>query len=288
MWQMRLVPCMFGTLLVPGTYYIVRLYGTSRAGSICAAFFVATDNMMFTLSRIHLLDILALCSIAAVVYCHARCLMCAENVLAKVLTAERRESYTGLKIIALSLAVLQGSGWLLLTGVSLGGSVSSKFGIAVPTAMWCILRNGMACARWACCCATRGGLVIHRQNHEAISTVPLIGAGKSCSILGTSYGNAVATSSARALLLFTGMTASLAATALLMYWALLVLHFSLIPWKNAESGSYASYALTKKRVSAELMTRMDRFFEALVLGYIDFRANSHGVCDKVVDFTIDQ
>jgi hypothetical protein len=88
--------------------------------------------------------------------------------------------------------------------------------------------------------------------------------------------------------LFVFLTSILAAVALLEYFVLLAWHFSLIPWKNVETGSYASYLFTKKRVSAEAMTPLDLIFEAFLLRYVDYDGNRHGIYDKVVDFTIDQ
>ena len=265
MWQMRIVPCVCGTLLVPLSYAIARLHGASPVGGVCAAFFIAADNMLLTLSRIHLLDIVTVFSIALTVFCHARFLRCADCVIFSSVFAPRhldkhKRQLSVCPRLSLS-ALIQGLVWLILDGACLGCAVSSKFGVAAPTAIWCVLCNGLACWQWSC----------HRHLQK-----PAPENGRALRVL-SSY-----------VVLFVFLTSILAAVALLEYFVLLAWHFSLIPWKNVETGSYASYLFTKKRVSAEAMTPLDLIFEAFLLRYVDYDGNRHGIYDKVVDFTIDQ
>jgi|MDSY01.1.fsa_nt_gb hypothetical protein len=265
MWQMRIVPCVCGTLLVPLSYAIARLHGASPVGGVCAAFFIAADNMLLTLSRIHLLDIVTVFSIALTVFCHARFLRCADCVIFSSMFAPRhldkhKRQLSVCPRLSLS-ALIQGLVWLILDGACLGCAVSSKFGVAAPTAIWCVLCNGLACWQWSC----------HRHLQK-----PAPENGRALRVL-SSY-----------VVLFVFLTSILAAVALLEYFVLLAWHFSLIPWKNVETGSYASYLFTKKRVSAEAMTPLDLIFEAFLLRYVDYDGNRHGIYDKVVDFTIDQ
>ena len=281
MWQMRLLPCILGTLLVPLTYATLRLHRASQAGALFGAFLVASDNMFFTLSRIHLMDMITMFSIATVAYFHERFLRSVDRVmglwLPNDIMVEQREPN---RDQSLSMAMAEALLWVCCCGACLGCAVSSKFGVAGATAIWCVVSNGAIFWRWwrlcnrsASCDSAESEKRETRDNSGSESRDTQ----HRCRGFYRSF-----------LGLFIALTSLLAIVAFSVYFAFLVCHFSFIPWKDAETGSYASYALTKKRISAEPFSLIDRFFESFLLRYVNFSGeNPHSWC-KIVEYTIEQ
>ena len=238
MWQMRSVPCALGTLLVPLFYGAARQHGASRGAALAGASLVACEPMFFALSRVHLLDMVALACVALVVNLHARLLRCVSDSTSTTpyqgapdLGAPKQDSSSSSE--ASSSATrgeeefnsssylwrwLQMLALLALDGVALGCALASKFGVALPTAIWCA-----ACLVLACVDAGRRG------------ATPL---------------GAAATQS-EVCWFAAALVVGLAVITCATYIGLLVWHFSLLPLKPKEEGSYAAFALTKKHLAAE-------------------------------------
>mmetsp|Transcript_29757 Transcript_29757/g.60806 ORF Transcript_29757/g.60806 Transcript_29757/m.60806 type:complete len:600 (+) Transcript_29757:6-1805(+) len=239
MWAMRAVPCLLGTLLVPMAYLGCRLNGSSPHGAITAALFISTETLFFSLSRIHLLDAYTTFCIAAVVVLHAAFLRCISRHL-------RGTSWAAAPVFKLCFLVLA-------DGVALGAAVSSKFGVAAPTAIWCVVCNFLACF----------------DGFRTLAPAPF------------------AERAARSFASFAVFSGFLAMVSIATYLGLLAWHFALIPWKGTEDGSYTAYALTKKQLSGQSLSAFDRAAESVLLG-IDFEHNSGGVLEQILEFTMEQ
>ena len=230
MWQMRTVPLVLGTLLVPLTFLGARAHGSSVAGSLAGAALLASDSLFFAISRIHLLDVVTATMVAVVIAIHAR--LCGR------LDGTASKEPRWLQEVAVLAA---------MDGAALGMAISSKFGVAVPTAVWCVLTLSLAAVHGWC----------HGQRLRTAAT------------------NLAAT------------VAVLTWVALATYIFVLWVHFSLIPWKDPEEGSYTAFALSKKRITGVPFTAFDRGAEAIVLRF-DYVGNIGGTTEKILEFTLEQ
>lgn len=245
MWAMRAVPCALGTLLVPLAYAGCRLHGSSARGALVAALLVATESLFFALSRIHLLDVYTTFCIASVVVLHAAFLRC-------TFPPHSTTSFTptGAGCCRLLLVVFL----LVADGVMLGAAVSSKFGVAAPTAVWCVACNGLACFNSVVVSSSAQPVVVAEVATAKTTTqstaTPTARNGSSRSdnnsdnsnngdnSRNASNNNIIIninnSSLAHLLYKFLVVSGCLALVAMGTYLALLAWHFALIPWKGAE------------------------------------------------------
>jgi hypothetical protein len=281
MWQMRAVPCLLGTLLVPLAYAAARAHGGSPAAGLAASGFVAFDALFFSLSRVHLLDMVTLFSIAATVACHARVVrLAAAGPPPQRHPQQPADGATWWPVPSASARWDLGwagkvAGWLALDGICLGCAVSSKFGAAVPTALWCVATLALACA-------DNSGLRSQRRRRGATS-----GAGAPGGAAGGGAGGAAGAAG-----WFFLLCGGLGASALAVYASLLAWHFALVPWKGPEEGSYAVFALTKRRLAGlPLDGWLDSMAERLILA-LDYGGpegkGGPGLWGKVAEFTMEQ
>jgi len=282
MWQMRSVPCALGTLLVPLFYGAARQHGASRSAALAGACLVACEPMFFALSRVHLLDMVALAYVALVVNLHARVIRCVSDTASN--SSPLRNSPVSKSSSSLTDASsrsdcngssnewrwLQLLALLSLDGIALGCALASKFGVALPTAVWCA-----ACLVLACADAGRRG----------------------CTPLGAAATGPEVCCFAAALV------AGLAIITCATYLGLLAWHFSLLPLKPKEEGSYAAYALTKKHLASGSslsngsgssgLSWVDKFAEQLLLSlnYDCSDASTDVSCSvwaRMAEFTMEQ
>jgi len=294
MWQMRAVPCALGTLLVPLAYAAARGHGCGPTGGLAAAFLVGSDAMFFALSRIHLLDMVTLATVAATVVAHAR-------LLRAVAAPPEGDAGSG------GSSQWASKAWKLLwlvarVGAWLGLAVSSKFGAAAPTAVWCVATLGLACADGAIRRCRWAG---EAEASAAAAAAVAVGATAAATAAGKE-GSGVQTQDmqqrqrrlrwrprlwwwAREVGRWLLLSGALAASSLGVYVALLAWHFSLIPWKGPEDGSYAVYSLTKKRLGGVALDGfLDQWAERLVLSLDYSPGSSVGLFAKVAEFTMEQ